>query len=454
MRARSFLVALLAVTSMPASASATEIGLDRAPACPARAPVADLGWTCVTSSGLFEVFDGARGRSLGTTHGPDPVAPLSVPPSAVPATEPRCISSAIEDAYVTRVIYARAVDDTDGYAAHRGRIRSALRTAMGTVDAAAVATGAGGATLKLICDGSGEIVVDNVVLPTPMAEADFSTVVRDLAALGYADPRARHWVLYDDTGACACGGTGHISYDDSPNVWNANNGNGATPVFAVNFGYSTSSRLWLHELGHNLGAVQNSAPNTTLAGHCIDGRDTMCYSDGGPRGSAYSTSSCSIEVFDCGKDDYFNAQPAVGSYLDRRWNLGSPVNRYIAFSGIPMLTLLDPAPGAVYAGCDNRTPSTRDPIGRTETRAPLVIQRFCAQLTVDGIAASSVRIIIAGREVANSSTPSSTDPDTGTQTWVFQGPHEAKLGVRLFTAEVTGTNGFRTRIEHPIDIVT
>lgn len=454
MRLRSLLLALATVAPLPAAASSpVDLDLVRAPSCPARAHVADLGWACVTDGGLFEIFDGPTGRSLGTTHGPDPIEPQVAAPTPLAATEPRCISSSIEDPFVTHVIYARALDDSDLYTSRLASIRATVRTAIGTVDAAAAATGATGATLKVLCDGAGEIIVANEILPTLAAEADFSTITRDLTALGYADARARYWVLYDDPQACACGGTGHFIDDDQPGAGNANNGNGATPMFAVNFGYTTSSRIWLHELGHNLGAVQFSAPNSTLAGHCIDGRDTMCYSDGGPRGSSYSTASCAGEIFDCGSDDYFNMQPEPGSYLDRHWNLGSLVNRYLVFTGVPVASLIDPAPAAVYRGCAPRTPSIAEPIGRTETRAPIVVERYCARLTVDGIAASSVRILIAGREVATSSTPSLIDPATGQQTWVFEGPHQAKLGTRFLTAEITAVNGFRLRLEHPVEIV-
>ena len=80
----------------------------------------------------------------------------------------------------------------------------------------------------------------------------------------------------------------------------------------------------LHELTHNLGAVGGTAPHASLYGHCYDGRDVMCYDDGGLPQPL--TTGCPLipgvmnQVFDCGGDDYFNVAPAAGSYLATKWN--------------------------------------------------------------------------------------------------------------------------------------
>jgi hypothetical protein len=85
-------------------------------------------------------------------------------------------------------------------------------------------------------------------------------------------------------------------------------------------------RAMLHEITHNLGAVQDSAPNSSfkLSGsqsraHCTDGRDIMC------RGIAKDPFPCRVEEYDCNKDDYFNVNPPPGSYLDTHWNVARSV---------------------------------------------------------------------------------------------------------------------------------
>ena len=58
----------------------------------------------------------------------------------------------------------------------------------------------------------------------------------------------------------------------------------------------------MHEMGHNLGAIQKVAPHAFDGAHCDDAyEDTMCYSQaprvaGGQRG----------QFFDYGNDDYWD----------------------------------------------------------------------------------------------------------------------------------------------------
>ncbi len=96
---------------------------------------------------------------------------------------------------------------------------------------------------------------------------------------------------------------------------------------------------FLHEMSHNMGAVQWSAPHTSSShprssaySHCWDGYDVMCYADGPSMGHAYETSHCAQSVgaaiprlLDCGRDDYFHPAPAAGSYLDTHWNMHDSV---------------------------------------------------------------------------------------------------------------------------------
>jgi hypothetical protein len=97
---------------------------------------------------------------------------------------------------------------------------------------------------------------------------------------------------------------------------------------------STTPNSWdwqptvmLHEITHNLGGVQQSAAHSTPFAHCWDGSDVMCYSDGSSGSQPYTTGVCPIiagaipQTYDCGHDDYFNPDPAPGTYLATHWNV-------------------------------------------------------------------------------------------------------------------------------------
>ncbi|MBJ7332153.1 MAG: PKD domain-containing protein, partial [Solirubrobacteraceae bacterium] len=149
-------------------------------------------------------------------------------------------------------------------------------------------------------------------------ETDITPSVSGMAGkvnyLVYADH------AYGNDGVAGIGG---VYLDDRPTSNNYANGG---DMWAVAFGESgdpefLNDRLTtvLHEVSHNLGAVQDSAPHSTQAGHCFDEEDVMCYDDGGA--SSTLTYPCATEAYDCGQDDYFNPAPAGGTYLATHWNI-------------------------------------------------------------------------------------------------------------------------------------
>lgn len=319
------LVAVLAVFQVPSAPAQSEdtAGSD-ASLCEELFELPGIGPVCPRGRGMYEVY-GPDGSSLGFTHGGDPactdcddgIGPLS-------GTTPACVA-ATPNTYYVHVIYARASDDADRYASIVPTIRKLVADANAYVDAAGQATGSG-LDIRVLCD-NGEVVVENLVLPTSKSSDSFSTIVSDIRALGYNDGKKKYWVWYDDNTTCGCSGTGHIYTDESPGAGNLNNGN-ANSMFGVNFGF-VSVTTWLHELGHNLGAVQNGAPFSSLASHCIDGFDIMCYNDGGANSSGYSNSYCATRVFDCNKNTYCHASPAAGSYLATMWNVCGESQRFL-----------------------------------------------------------------------------------------------------------------------------
>jgi hypothetical protein len=91
---------------------------------------------------------------------------------------------------------------------------------------------------------------------------------------------------------------------------------------------------FLHEISHNLGAVQWSAPHSTQPagfalpryGHCWQGADVMCYVEdqGASHVMQYDcprVGGAIPQAYDCGRDDYFNPAPAAGTYLAEHWNV-------------------------------------------------------------------------------------------------------------------------------------
>lgn len=118
-------------------------------------------------------------------------------------------------------------------------------------------------------------------------------------------------------------GQGSLQSDDRPGAENWNNEGPAYSLIACWDGEVT-----LHELGHNLGAVQASAPHTSGGFHCFDANDAMCYDDGG---SYFSGGGSLLALcpkakwwqFDCGSDDYYDAVEPTVPYLSSSWNVAN-----------------------------------------------------------------------------------------------------------------------------------
>lgn len=139
-----------------------------------------------------------------------------------------------------------------------------------------------------------------------------------------------NWNVSQGSGTCGTGTLYHgVMYSDGPAQNNINNTRtGYGFVWYGNQRSCWNAPVAAHELSHNLGAVQATAPQTTKAGHCTDGYDLMCYNDTGAKGDSYTTTRCSsmsdMYILDCGNDDYFHSDP-VGhnNYLSTRWNIAN-----------------------------------------------------------------------------------------------------------------------------------
>lgn len=239
-----------------------------------------------------------------------------------------CVTDAATD-YHNHVVYARASDAPDRFAQYNVTLREWALAANTQLHADSLAFDVA-TDYRMLCDADGQLRIDSVVLPTPRGQATVYDIFAEVEAAGYASPRAKYWILYDDTSRGFCG-EGEFYPDPVPGPENKNN---AGPSYAATYPNPLCDRPWvtlMHENGHNLGAVQPTSPNSDRVAHCADGADVMCYIGPGAR----HTLNCPHLRFDCGHDDYFHPKPAQVSYLSLFWNLGSRHNRFFSFADVP-----------------------------------------------------------------------------------------------------------------------
>jgi hypothetical protein len=136
----------------------------------------------------------------------------------------------------------------------------------------------------------------------------------------------------DDDGVNGVWGIAEVSPDDTAGSGNFANQGGLTGMMLTPRSATPNASDWqptvmLHEITHNLGGVQQSALHSTPFAHCWDGSDVMCYPDGSSGSQPYTSTVCPTiagaipQTYDCGRDDYFNPDPAPGSYLAGHWNV-------------------------------------------------------------------------------------------------------------------------------------
>ena len=256
----------------------------------------------------------------------------------------------VDDVYLDtdqqfKLIYAYPSDQPDRFAALKDKLQASV-----SLMTRYMAGQSGGAKtvrfdLGTSC-GPGYADIQTVALPQPTSyyvtggSPDFSRLETDVrAAVALTPGSRRNLLVYADAlrGTDGISGQGErvttLGVGDVPDATNPHNDGG---LLAVAWGattvpsgtYATPATL-MHELSHNLGAVQGGAPHATdplNGGHCYDEQDLMCYADGGPNNTL--TYTCDFrqgqvidESYDCGRDDYFNPAPASGSYLDSHWNV-------------------------------------------------------------------------------------------------------------------------------------
>ncbi|MDQ3972863.1 MAG: hypothetical protein M3276_00680 [Actinomycetota bacterium] len=282
--------------------------------------------------GLLEVrlSDG----SVVTTHGQDPpiegkaqadcllglicIDPSPSPsPTPTPTPGPTNVQCVADGGYRFVAVMA-----------HRGSVpsaadteaRSAIASAQSFLDSEAAEHG-GEVRMRFACR-NGAVDVRHVNISG--ANDTFGGVVSKLKEAGLNRSTEKYVVFAkSDRG----GGQASINGDSSNSLSNRNN---VGPDWAVVYDSDLANLDWrwasmLHEIGHNLGAVQNDSPDSSGGWHC-DGslsQDVMCYNDGGSNwDSNHSCGTPERRHFDSCHNDFFHPAPS-GGYLATHWNLAS-----------------------------------------------------------------------------------------------------------------------------------
>ena len=259
-----------------------------------------------------------KGKKPLCTHGPDPVPEPLVGEISVPALTGNIASAQAVcdgDGFSGRrfqVLYAHAVDVPSRLTEYSASIQQWAIGADDILNASAAETGSS-RHFRFVTDGSCLPVIQEVTLSTS-GDDNISNFLTELQNQGFNQPDRNYVVFTDSTVYC---GIATMTTDDS--VWNTNRHNSGS------FYARIDARCWgawavAHEMMHTLGSVQMTAPHTSGAWHCTDAYDVMCYQDTATTVVQYPCDSTHSTLFDCNHDDYFNPNPAPGSYLATHWN--------------------------------------------------------------------------------------------------------------------------------------
>jgi hypothetical protein len=295
------------------------------------------------------------------THGPDPAPPDLGADGRAGAAAAKTVAAASPSTVCdgngqtglrVQLLYVHASDVGSRYTQLVPALRGWAGDADQIFEASAARTG-GTRNLRFVHDGSCQPGVIDVRV-APGGDDYFGATIREVIAQGH-DRTDRIYVMFVETTSAGICGIATMSNDDRASDANGHNDG---PSYARVDAQCWSGWVIAHELMHTLGGVQRTAPHSTGAGHCIDEYDVMCYRDSTnapPIQMRCPDASWNTTRFDCGHDDYYNTNPAPGSYLATHWN---PANNLFLIVGPEVPVPVDPPPPAA-SGADSASGDVR-----------------------------------------------------------------------------------------------
>lgn len=218
------------------------------------------------------------------------------------------------DAHRVQVVYLR--QDTSTTPTPTARLQRIAGRVASTFEESARAHGGAVKSPRFVHDKNCRAVVMTVTASKAELDGGYYSIVERLDELGLDRPDRKYLVFIETNPFC-----GLSSHNPDERANPATNRSENRPGYSL-----TGSGCWeyaaAHELIHAMGAVNRGAPNTSGASHCLDDHDIMCYKDKSGKSTYIRCADLKWEdLLDCGGDDYFNPNPAPGTYLARHWNI-------------------------------------------------------------------------------------------------------------------------------------
>jgi hypothetical protein len=304
----------------------------------------------------------------GTYSTPALAADAGVAAAAVPEVGPNGVvcDGDGQTGKRVQVLYVYEAGTTSRFAQYEASFRTWAAGVDTIYDASAKETG-GSRHLRYVTTADCQVDVREVEVPAGGLQ-DFSATMAALKKLSWNRTDRKYMIFGESRVYC---GIGTFTGDDRPGATNRNN---AGASYGRNDSGCWTAAVAAHELGHNLGAVANSAPNSSKAGHCVDDYDVMCYKDTATTVmKTVCTNRAQENRLDCNHDDYYSTDVKAGSYLADHWNVAD--NQFLIAGtpgggGSPSPTPSSPTPSSPPPSSAAPSPSVTKPTTSTPSPSP------------------------------------------------------------------------------------